>query len=74
MLSETHGLVFSLKTGCHTKVKEPNLPYYLLIGWGSTDGIMPFPRALAQSEMQTGFELTSPIPFPTMITITLSVP
>ena len=38
---------------------------------------MPFPRALAESEMQTAlsrFELESLIPFPKMIEVTLSIP
>ena len=40
-------------TGCHCKVKEPNLPNYLLIGGGRIIGFMTFPRVLAQCEMQT---------------------
>ena len=37
---------------------------------------MPFPRAFAPSEMKQshpGFEFRSPIPFPTRITVMLSI-
>ena len=34
------------------KAKNLNPSYYLLIARGRTNGFMPFPRALAQSEMQ----------------------
>ena len=48
------GLNFSsLKTGCLSKAKEPNLPYYLPRADGRRDGFMPFPRVLARSETQT---------------------
>ena len=40
-------------TSCHTKVKEPSLLYYLLIAGGRIVGFIPFPRVLAQCEMQT---------------------
>ena len=65
-------LYFS-KTGCHTKVKESSLLYYLSIAGERIVGFMPFPRVLVQWEMQThlsGFELGSLCPFPMTITIT----
>ena len=40
-------------TSCQTNAKEISLSYYSLITGRRTDGFMPFPRALAQSEMQT---------------------
>ena len=40
-------------TGCPAKVKERNLPYYLHIAEERTDGFMPFPIILEQSERQT---------------------
>ena len=43
---------FSL-TGCHTKVKEPSLSYYLLIAGGRIVGILTFPRVLVSCKMQT---------------------
>ena len=40
------------ETSCHTKIKEPSLPYYLLkIGGGIVECIL-FPRVLVQCEMQ----------------------
>ena len=39
-------------TGCLTKAKEVSLLYSLPKVNGSTDGFMPFPRALAWSEKQ----------------------
>ena len=41
------------KTDCLNKAKEPNLPNDLPIARERTDGFMPFPRVLAQSETQT---------------------
>ena len=41
------------KTNCLTKAKEPNLPCYLNIASGRTDGVIPFPRELMWSETQT---------------------
>ena len=41
------------ENGCHTKVKELNLPYYLHIARGRLVGFIPFPRILALCEMQT---------------------
>ena len=41
------------KIGCHTKVKEPSLPYYLPIASGSIIGYIPFPWVLALLEIQT---------------------
>ena len=41
------------KTGCHTKIKKPNLPYYLLIAGGRIVGRILFPKALTLCEMQT---------------------
>ena len=45
--------VFFSYIGCHTKAKEPNLPYYLPITRESRDGFMPFLRGLVQCELQT---------------------
>ena len=39
------------KAGCHTKVKEPNLSYYLLVAGGRITGFLSFPRILGK--MQT---------------------
>ena len=39
--------------GCHIKVKEPSLPYQLLIDGGRIVGFLSFPRLLAQCEMET---------------------
>ena len=39
-------------TGCHTKIKEPSLLYYLLIVEGRIVGFIPFPRVLTLCEMQ----------------------
>ena len=44
---------FSVLTGCQTKVKEHSLPYYLLSNGRRIVGFIPFPRILAQCEMQT---------------------
>ena len=45
-------VIFSFsKTGCLTKAKEPSLPYYLPIAGARTDGFIPFPKALGQTEM-----------------------
>ena len=50
-------------TGCHSKVKEPCLPFYLLFAGGRIVGVIPFPKVLALCEMGTdlqsraGFEL-----------------
>ena len=62
---------FSL-TCCSTKAEEPSLPYNLPIAGGRIIGFIPFPRVLVLCEMQSppGFELMSPCPFPTTITIT----
>ena len=43
---------FSL-TSCHTKVKEPSLPYSILIARWRIVGFIPFPKILALCEMQT---------------------
>ena len=58
------------------KIKEPNLPYYLLIAERRKDEFIPFPRVLVQSETQSGlgFELELLFPFLTTVTITLNVP
>ena len=40
-------------TGCHTKVKEPSLPYYLPIAEGRIVGYIPFSRVSALCEMLT---------------------
>ena len=36
-----------------SRAKESNLPNYLVIGSGGTDGFMPFPRVFVQNETQT---------------------
>ena len=35
---------------CHTKVEEPNLPYYLPIAERRITGFIPFPKVLALCE------------------------
>ena len=40
------------QSGCHTKVKDPCLPYYLLIVGGRIIGFIPFSKVLAFCEMQ----------------------
>ena len=42
-----------LLDGSHTRVKEPRLPYYLLITGGRLVGFMSFINVLAQSKLQT---------------------
>ena len=52
--------------GCHTKVKEASLPYYLPMVGGGIVRFTPFPRLLTLCEMQTPsleFELGLPCPF-----------
>ena len=39
--------------GCFTNAKKTSLPYYLPTGGRRKEGFEPFPRALAQNEMQT---------------------
>ena len=66
------GFSFSL-TGCHTKVKEPSLTYYLTITAGRIIRFMPFVRVFGYvkcKQPRTGFELGSRCPFPSTITIT----
>ena len=41
------------KTGCHTKVKDPCLPYYLPITGGRSVGFVPFSTVVALWEIQT---------------------
>ena len=54
------------KNDCHTKVKEPSLPYYLPI----SKRRIYFPRLFVLSknlqQPRPGFELVSPSPFPTL--------
>ena len=57
----------------HCYTENVILSYYLLMAGGSWDGFMLFSRVLAQTEMQTGFELWLPIPFAMTITITQSM-
>ena len=38
-------------TGCHTEVKEPNLPYYLPLVRGGIVGLIIFPRLFTLCEM-----------------------
>ena len=64
-------------TSCLTKAEETSLSYYLPIAGGRIIGFIPFPRLLVLCEMQSvspGFELMSPCPFHTMITITPRAP
>ena len=67
---------FSL-TSCLTKAEEPSLSYYLPIAGGRIIGFIPFSRVLVLCECnqsRPGFELVSPCPFPTTITITPQAP
>ena len=61
------------KTGCHPKIKNYSLPYYLSIAGGKISGFIPFSRLLALSEKciwsRLGFELVSPCPFSTMTSV-----
>ena len=41
------------ESGYHTKIKEPNLPYYLPIAGGRIVGFIPFLRVLALREKPT---------------------
>ena len=64
-------IIFLLLTGCHTKVKEPSMSYYLPIIGGIMDAYIPYryePYAKCKWP-HTGFELKSQSPFPTMITL-----
>ena len=38
--------------GCHSKIKESNLLYYISVNKGESDRFIPFSRELAESEMQ----------------------
>ena len=40
------------KTRCHSKIKEPRLPYYLPITGRRIIGVIPFLRVLVLCEMQ----------------------
>ena len=40
------------KTSCHTKVKEDNVPYYLLIAGKRIVGFITFPRLLVLCKIQ----------------------
>ena len=63
---------FSL-SGCHTKVKEPSLSYYLPIAGGKIYGCIPFLKYWPSEKCKQpypGFELRSLYPFPMPITIT----
>ena len=40
-------------TGCHIKVKESSLPYYLPIAGGRIVGVIPFPKIFVLCEMQS---------------------
>ena len=65
------------KTSCLSKAEEPSLSYYLPIARGRIIGFIPFPRVLVLCECnqsRPGFELVSPCPFPTTITITPQAP
>ena len=44
---------FSFWTGCLTKIKGPNLLYYLPIAGERIIAFIPFPRVLALCEMQS---------------------
>ena len=44
---------YSSQTGCHTKVTEHSLSYYLSIAGGGAFELIPFPKILALFEMQT---------------------
>ena len=62
---------FSL-IGCHTKVKEPNLSYYLCMNGRRRVGCRRFLRVLVLCEIQAApsrFELELSGLFPTMITL-----
>ena len=48
-----HSEFFFSYTGCLIKDREPSLSYYLPVVGGRSGGFMPFPRALAISEVQT---------------------
>ena len=65
------------ETSCLTKAEDPCLSYYLPIAGGRIIGFIPFPRVLVLCEMQSvwsRFELVSPYPIPTTITITPRAP
>ena len=47
--------MFSFLTDYPTKAKEPNLPYYLPIAKGRTDGFIPSSRTFVQKGMQTAW-------------------
>ena len=65
---------FSL-TSCLTKAEERSLTYYLPIAGGRIIGFIPFPSVLVKcSQPRSVFELVSPSPFPTTITIISRAP
>ena len=41
------------QTSCHSKAKEPSLPYYLPIAGGRIIRFIPFPRVLVLCEMES---------------------
>ena len=57
------------ETSCLAKAEEISLPYYLPIAGGRIIGFIPFPNVKC-NQSRSGFELVSPCPFPTTITIT----
>ena len=62
---------------CLTNAKEPHLPYYYWrVTEERTDGFMLFPRELnvKHKQLRPRFEHESPMPFPSMITIIVSMP
>ena len=59
---------------CLTNAEEHSLPYYLPIAGGRITGFVPFPRYVKCNQSRPGFELVSPCPFSTTITITPQAP
>ena len=59
------------ETGYLIKATEHNMPYYLPIARGRTDGFIPFPRG---KQPRSGFELWSSILIPMKVNVTLNMP
>ena len=63
------------QTGCHTKVKEPRMSYYLPIAGGKITRFIIFPMLLGQYKQSCPrFDLVSPCPFPNTVSVTPQTP
>ena len=64
-------------SGCLNETKEPTLPCYFCMGGAEQKDSclsLKYQRKVKYKQLHPGFELVSPIPFYTAITVKLSVP